>query len=190
MTLNEIVNAYIRDCRPRAAAEMRFYAEQPNLNSAIRHAAPQEKRHSHQRRIRGAVLGQAQAVLQNASDDPKKAGNFEALHKVVAAKIGSISGIGDLAVYDIALRIGAHLGKHPALVHLHAGARTGAAALGFRGKTVDPSALPPAFSRLSPAEIEDCLCIYKDGLHGAGTFAEPAHGGRCGPGLRPAKRCS
>jgi len=40
----------------------------------------------------------------------------------------------------------------------------GAAALGLRGETLDPAALPAAFSRLTPAEIEDCLCIYKDAI--------------------------
>jgi hypothetical protein len=194
MTLNEIVNAYIRDCRPRATAAMRFYTERPDLNSAILHAAlcltPRGKRADHQRRIRRAVLHQAQVVLQNARDDLKKSEDFETLHKLVAAKIGPIKGIGRLAVYDIALRIGAYLGKHPGLVHLHAGAKTGAASLGFRGDAVHPSVLPPAFSTLSPAEIEDCLCIYKDDLHGAGTTAAPTHAHTCGRPLKPAKGCS
>ena len=42
----------------------------------------------------------------------------------------------------------------------------GAAILVIQGKCVDPSAFPPAFKRLTPAEIEDCLCIYKDRLRG------------------------
>jgi hypothetical protein len=49
---------------------------------------------------------------------------------------------------------------------LHRGTRIGAAALGFRGRTVDPVMLPAAFSRLTAAEMEDCLCIYKDELSG------------------------
>ena len=70
-------------------------------------------------------------------------------------------------VYDIAQRIGAYLGKAPTLIYLHRGTKEGAAILGFHGETVDACKLPPAFSRLAPAEIEDCLCIYKDQLRGA-----------------------
>jgi hypothetical protein len=69
-------------------------------------------------------------------------------------------------VYDIAHRIGAYLGKPPALVYLHRGTKKGAANLGFRGETLDPAMLPSPFSRLTPSEIEDCLCIYKDELRG------------------------
>lgn len=36
--------------------------------------------------------------------------------------------------------------------------------LGFKGKTIDPRKLPPAFTRLTAAEIEDCLCIDKENL--------------------------
>src|SRR6201999_1883381 len=40
------------------------------------------------------------------------------------------------------------------------------AILGFKGRTLDPRALPLAFARLTAAEIEDCLCIYKGRLSG------------------------
>ena len=70
-------------------------------------------------------------------------------------------GIGELAVYDIACRIGAFLGFRPDRVYLHAGTREGARALGLRGASVRKIDLPGAFGCLSPAEIEDCLCIYK-----------------------------
>jgi hypothetical protein len=101
------------------------------------------------------------------------------LHEEIAHAIGPIPKIGDLTVYDIAHRIGTYLGKSPRLVYLHRGTARGARHLGFTGATLDPTLLPPAFSRLSPEEIEDCLCIYKDEL------AElPMHGlrrSRCVP---------
>jgi hypothetical protein len=53
-----------------------------------------------------------------------------------------------------------------ALLYLHRGTKEGTAALGLRGETLDAAALPAAFSRLTPAEIEDCLCIYKDTIRG------------------------
>src|SRR5262249_54941969 len=100
--------------------------------------------------------------------------------------IGEIRGVGELTVYDISHRIGAHFGNAPQLVHLHAGTRTGARAFGIRGGILDPKTLPHAFSRLTPAEIEDCLCIYKDVLRGKGALrsesgcavAEPSQGCR------------
>ena len=53
------------------------------------------------------------------------------------------------------------LSLSPDHVYLHAGTRKGAQALGLQGATVHKNDLPPEFRRLSPAEIEDCLCIYK-----------------------------
>jgi hypothetical protein len=82
----------------------------------------------------------------------------------VEREIGSVQGIGKLMVYDIAHRIGAYLRKSPMLVYLHRGTKEGAAVLGFHGETLDPAVLPTAFSQPTPAEIEDCLCIYKDEL--------------------------
>jgi hypothetical protein len=46
-------------------------------------------------------------------------------------------------------------------MYLHAGIRTGARTLNIKGDSFDPAILPEAFSHLSPAEIEDRLCIYK-----------------------------
>jgi hypothetical protein len=71
-----------------------------------------------------------------------------------------------LTVYDISHRIGAYFGKAPERVYLHAGVRVGARALGIGGDSFDPKILPKPFARLTPSEIEDCLCIYKDELLG------------------------
>ena len=87
--------------------------------------------------------------------------SFDDLHRTVHHRISGIHRIGELAVYDIACRIGAFLGLSPDRIYLHAGTRKGAQALGLRGTTVHKNDLPPEFHRLSPAEIEDCLCIYK-----------------------------
>jgi hypothetical protein len=69
-------------------------------------------------------------------------------------------------VYDIAHRIGAYFGKLPENVYLHAGTRIGARAFNIKGDSIDPKTLPKPFLWLSPAEIEDCLCIYREELHG------------------------
>jgi len=168
MTFDEIVSDYIREYRDDARAEMRFFEIQRSPAAAIRKAAlcelPSRKRHPHQRRIRKALLEQAEARLQAIGRKLAKAAGFSALYRLVEGEIGSIKGIGALTVYDIAHRIGAHFVKVPQLVYLHAGTRIGARAFNISGDSFDPRILPKAFSRLAPAEIEDCLCIYKDDL--------------------------
>lgn len=142
-----------------------------SLRSAIHHAAlchrlPSGKRHPHQYRIPAAALREAERVLQRNSNHLRFCKDFEALHEEVAHLIQSIRKIGSLSIYDIAHRIGTYLEKTPRLVFLHRGTAIGARHLGFRGATLDPKLLPAAFLRLSPAEIEDCLCIFKDKLGG------------------------
>lgn len=186
MTHDEIVADYISRHREWARKEMAFYADSPDLSGAIRAAALcrlRGRRHPHQRRIPPAVLAEAEQRLQSAAGALRHAPDFGKLFDAVEDSIGSIRGIGELTVYDVTHRIGVFLGKAPALVYLHAGTRTGACALGLRGKTVSPTKLPSAFARLSAAEIEDCLCIYKNELHG-----RPSRGGSAGCSFGKAPR--
>jgi hypothetical protein len=164
-TLREIVDAYIRDYRDEAGRELHFFAIQRTLADAVRPAAmcelPGGKRHPHQRRIPHDSLHEATQRL--LSMDLGDARSFDELHDAVATAIGDIHMIGPLAIYDIAHRIGAFLSLAPERVYLHRGTRDGARALGLgRGrKTLAIDELPREFRRLSAAEIEDCLCIYK-----------------------------
>lgn len=166
MTLDDIVSHYIRDHRDRACREMCFFAIQKSSALAIRKAAlcelPSGKRHSHQRRIPKAALEAAERRLQAVGERLADACNFEVLHSLVASEIRCIPGIGELTVYDVAHRIGAHFGKAPESVHLHRGTREGARAFLLKGDTITSEELPEAFWQLTAAEIEDCLCIYKE----------------------------
>lgn len=170
MILDEIVEKYIRKYRIIARAEMRSFAKESSLASAIRRAAlcqwPNGEKHEHQYLIPPAVLQKAEERLQAAAKRLARASDFVALHRMVEEEIGGMRGVGDLTIYDVAHRVGAYLGITPTLVHLHRGTKEGAAILGFKGKTVHPNDLPAAFSRLTPAEIEDCLCIYRRELRG------------------------
>ncbi len=170
MTYKQIVAEYIRDYRDRACQEMRFFETQRNASDAIRSAAfcalDSGKRHPHQYRIPRAVLEAAELRLQVARKKLAAASDFTALHEIVEREIGTIKGIGALTVYDISHRLGAFFKKTPTLVYLHAGTRGGAAILGFKGTALDPARMPAPFSRLTAAEIEDCLCIYKNRLLG------------------------
>jgi hypothetical protein len=147
---------------------MMDFANEPSPSVAIRRAALCEtidgKRHAHQRRIPRALLEHVEPKLQAIRRKLSNAADFSALHRLVDEEIGSIKGIGALAVYDIAHRIGAYFGKTPERVYLHAGVRVGARALGIGGDSFDPKILPKPFARLAPSEIEDCLCIYKGEL--------------------------
>ena len=170
MTLDEIIDDYIREYREDARAEMRFFQIQRKPSDAIRKAAlcmlPSGKRHPHQRRIPRILLEGVEGRLQGIGRKLTNAADFAALHRLVEKEVGGIKGIGALTVYDIAHRIGAHFKKSPDRVYLHAGTRTGARVFNISGDSFDPKILPKAFLRLAPSEIEDCLCIYKDELRG------------------------
>ena len=163
-TLLEIVRDYRRNRRPAAEREHRYWASHTTLTDAVRAAALSEradgKRHRHQCRIPGNALRRAADAL--VEPGLPKFRTFHDLHQEIHARIGGIHRIGELAVYDIACRIGAFLGLRPECVYLHAGTRKGARALDLRGASVPMRALPLALRSLTPSEVEDCLCIYKD----------------------------
>lgn len=80
--------------------------------------------------------------------------------------IRPIPKIGELTVYDTALRVGARFGLEPSRVYVHAGTRDGARALGFDGhrQYIEMDELPASSRRLRAREAEDMLCIYKKRL--------------------------
>jgi hypothetical protein len=166
--LRDVVDAYISDHRRRAKATLTIYAHLPTLKDAVRRAAwaerPDRKREDHQRRLSRSSLGEAERRLD--ANPIRGVRSFEDLHAFLERTIGDVPGIGELMVYDTALRIGARLGVEPRLVFLHAGTREGARALGLRtiNGYLRPGELPAAFRRLSPREMEDCLCIFKADL--------------------------
>jgi hypothetical protein len=170
-TYDEILRHYVSTYQPAAAAEMDFYRSLRSLAEVVDWAgnalAPNGRRHSHQRRIPASVLQGAHATLRRT--DFGWCHTFEDLHQAVSDLILGIHGIGELMVYDTALRIGAYLGLEPETVYLHAGTRTGARALGLRGEggRLPMSRLPAALHQLSAREAEDCLCIYKNALANA-----------------------
>jgi hypothetical protein len=181
MTLDEIVRNYIRQHRPSGQADAAFFNGLASPAEAISHAVrPYGRKHCHQYLIPPALLDEAERRLQRIAPDLVQAKDFTALHGLVERKAGSIHGIGELTVYDIAHRVGMYLGKVPEFVYLHRGTKKGAAVLSFRGKVLDPRLLPSAFSLLTAAEIEDCLCIYTHELAGGKPPGRiPAATNRC-----------
>lgn len=164
--LARIVNDYISSTRP--LNRLAFYASQPSLERALDAVASWKdqhgKTHSHQNLVsKAAKAGAGERILSMRVAD---VADFEQLLQCVQQAIGSIRGIGDLAVYDAALRLGAFLGKLPERVYLHHGAREGARALGLDAshRSLPMDVFPEEFRLLKPWEVEEVLCIYKDEL--------------------------
>lgn len=124
-TLRGIVDDHIRCKRLPESLGLGFYAGQPTLAAAIDVAAlckmPNGKRYSHQYRIRGEALAEARRRL--LAVDLASAKNFDELHDLVAAAVRGVWKKAELTIYDIAHRIGAHLGLAPERVYLHCGTR-------------------------------------------------------------------
>lgn len=170
-----IVRTYIREIRPRAQGEINWFSQQPSLEAAIEKAAlainRQGKRYSHQCHVKKVALKRALCALLEKVEAMKKIHDFDALFNLISGTVSSISGIGELYIYDTSLRIGAKLNLYPTTVYLHAGTRAGARALGLndRATTLKVSALPKEFRTLAPHELEDVLCIFKDQLSAQAT---------------------
>lgn len=142
---------------------------QEKLVDAIAYAALAEnhlgKRNGHQRRLKKINLEKFAGNLIEKEETIQKATSFDKLLKIVEEC--KINGIGKLACYDTAHRIGKKIGLHPEFIYLHAGTKKGAEKiLGKRlsQKFIHRTELPNPFhnKNLSNDEIEDILCIYKD----------------------------
>jgi hypothetical protein len=162
------VRAYRRDYQQGAGAELAYYANLPSLKEAVMRAAraerPDGKRHPHQTRIGRNALREVEERLLGVSF--RGCTDFSLLHAFLSSTIRAIAGVGELMVYDTALRIGAKLGLEPRTVYLHRGTRAGIRALGldWRRADIELHELPRELRSLRPHEIEDCVCIYKSEL--------------------------
>jgi hypothetical protein len=191
-TYQDVVADYRRRYAGQHHAEMRIFGNpRQTLAEAIHRACRSQipknrsrglKRHPHQplRAMSDEALAEAAARLQAIEVEIAAASDFAALHGLVEAAIANISGIGELAVYDIAHRVGAYRGLHPEEIYLHAGTREGAKALGLPAnrESLPITSLPAGLRSLSAEEAEDLLCIYRKTLariHGAvETVTQPS----------------
>lgn len=185
--MKAIVTDYKEKHRENAEKELRYFKIQRSLEDAVSLAAlakrPNGKRFSHQRRIPESVLRKVEKQLLAAVPTIRRAKSFDELHRIVETEILPIFGVGELMVYDTALRIGAKLGLEPKEVFLHSGTRIGSRKLGLNGsrRSLPVTEFPAPLQRLPAREIEDVLCIYKDILGNAG---------RTHTGFGRAVRCS
>ena len=172
-SLSAFVADYRRECHPRLEAQLRSFAAEPDIQSAVSRASMAQtsdgKRFSHQRRIRTGVVQEVHRRLLDL--DLGRHRHFDDLYAAVDRAIGSIPGSGELLIYDTSLRIGAWLGIMPDRVCLHRGTRKGARALGLAWKQTRLAMddLPEPLRGLKPHEVEDFLCIFKEQFGPAGT---------------------
>jgi hypothetical protein len=129
MNLQCIVRSYVRDCRPGAKDELNWFRGQRTLSSTIRFAAlaidSKGKRFSHQRRLSKTTLQGACCSLLRNESKIRLCKDFDELHTLLDSLLHRTKGVGELYIYDTALRIGAKLGFLPTKVYLHAGTRVG-----------------------------------------------------------------
>jgi len=167
-TLADIVAAYKDHHRRRLRDELASFRKERSLASAVARAAraerPDGKRYDHQRRIKKEALRQVGATLLGNSFHG--CADFASLHERVRKTIGDIHGVGELMVYDTALRIAAKRGCLPTAVYVHSGTRQGVGAMGLdtRRPWIPLSEFQKPLRPLKAHEIEDLLCIFKDDL--------------------------
>jgi hypothetical protein len=178
MTLRGLVDDYLQNHEPRRQAEARWFGDSGlTQEGAIQRAClsqfPNDRdclvRHGHQTRLKGVVLSEAARALKARGSELEKSSDFAELIDVVDRSIGAIYGAGPMLVYDVAERFGTYAGLRPEKVYLHRGTRDGAAELNpaFRRRdTLEMHELSKELRRLTPTQIEDFLCLYKDWLSG------------------------
>jgi hypothetical protein len=123
------------------------------------------KKNRHQNRIKSIVLKEfGNKLIASILTDLYNAKDFEEL--ITSINNEKIKGIGQLAVYDIALRIGYYLKIYPEYIYLHAGTKIGAQILlGRKIKEIHLeketlTKIYPALEKLNCAELEVFLCVF------------------------------
>jgi len=166
--LEAAIRDYARGPLRNASREFVGFAAERTLRDAVSRAALAERFngqrwvvYAHQRRVSRRAREESRERLLRA--ELENSASFHELFQAVEAAIRPISGIGELTVYDTALRIGAKLGLEPDRVYLHAGTRVGARHLGldWHGESIPVAKLPHALQSMRPWQVEDILCIYK-----------------------------
>lgn len=123
------------------------------IECAARCVLPNGDRHPHQRRTSVSKLERGAARLGTAGLE--NARSFADLYDRVAHVAFLIDGLGDTWAYDVARRIGAHMGLEPDRVYVPV--------VGYPSlhRDIALSDLPEPLRRLSPAEASEFLRAHK-----------------------------
>lgn len=165
--LEALVARFRNDHAQGLRNERDYFRTLPSIELVIHHVAMAtdgcDRCFDHQFRILRVARPKAKARLTTSVADLKACRSFDALHSLLSRLLSPVRGLGELYIYDAAVRLGAYLGLAPDLIYLHAGTRAGALALGLgRGRPyLQKRELPRPMQILTADEIESFLCIYK-----------------------------
>ncbi|GAB1856144.1 hypothetical protein MHTCC0001_09790 [Flavobacteriaceae bacterium MHTCC 0001] len=171
--LKNVISHYKRWRQDNPDTWIEHCKNQQNLEDAIMYAALAEnhlgKRHPHQYRRKKLNLEKFAGKLIDKKDEIQDTKTFEEL--IIIVESCKVHDIGKLTIYNTADRIASKLGLAPEYIYLHSGTRIGAEKLlerRLKHKYIRKADLPSPFQDidLSPSEIEDILCIYKDKFDG------------------------
>lgn len=194
-----------------------WYRKANNLLEAIEKAFKSEdewnKVHSHQCNVGRVVLKQATEkaleIYQEKNLLEKDLNTFDKIYKFVNSVREEIYRFGELAHYDVSLRIAKYQDtKYPGCgylkeVYLHAGTLEGAKAIldaGDMDKNIQKSDIekeskinidyfPYPLNKLSGDHLENLLCIYKQELKKQKIFSEKQKFCINSPKIRKVKAC-
>jgi hypothetical protein len=153
---NENPDKWIIDCKNSNSLEIaiRLAATGRNLKG---------QKHGHQNLIPPVKLDIFASCIIKKLDQVAQVRNFDELIAIIESC--RVKGVGELAVYDTANRIGNYIGIFPDKIYLHRGTRAGAKLLlgGIKSKYITKEQLPIPLqtSDLSNAELEDILCFIQ-----------------------------
>ena len=166
---------YRKNCQNLWRRTLAYYAGLKSLDVALDEAGlfrcDLSLCDSHQRRIYKVYKSRFLRDLKNCRTAISKCTDFQSLYDCVWKNCKK-KGVGELAIYDTAMRIGAFLEIHkkapglfkPRQVFLHNGALDGAKAILKRGVLAHRLPLQTFakwFSGFAEWEVEEILCIYK-----------------------------
>jgi hypothetical protein len=182
MNSEAVLRHYQLHHRPRHDHELTWFRTQTTLEDVLRIAGKAHdekgKRYRHQRRIKPKAIQEATKHLLELHDDLRPCFTFHELWALIRDNLKPIPGIGELYIYDAALRIGAYLRLTPERVYLHAGTRIGARKAGLllrargRREWLESNELPALLRDLPPSDIENLLCIYEGRLPRLGNVSD------------------
>jgi hypothetical protein len=168
--LTALVKYFLVVEAPKGAAEISHWQRVSLpvvLSDAGRGNDHSGKRHPHLTRLQKSALLEARRRLMSNQDLFRSCRSFHEVLETVRRLTDDIWGYKEMAEYDTAMAIGAHLGLLPERIYLHRGTRQGAANMGLdvrHREYLEVAELPKELTVLEPYQIEDFFCFFEDVL--------------------------
>lgn len=179
IVLRKLTEIYIDEEREEFVLFLSRYMELNDIKDAVETAIKDTscyKRHknrSHAFNEKAMERLKKELLKDSCLNELSQSKTFDSIMEQIHMAQVEIKGIGELAIYDIALGIGAFRNQLPEKVYLHRGAREGAKCLevlelakrttGERFELL--TKYPKCLEILTPYEIENLLCIVKETLN-------------------------